>query len=98
MQSGPLGKVAVAYMQWASSNDQDVVLNWSLIDGAESAQAIADKLGEAAFRRAQRTSISGGIDFAAHMFENNGYNGAAPHHRRLRRRAEQQRTPRYRRA
>ena len=76
LQSGPLGKIAVAYIQWASSTDQNVVLNWSLIDGAESAQAIADKLGEAGFRRAQRTSISGGIDFAAHMFENNGYDGA----------------------
>ncbi|HWG03500.1 MAG TPA: DUF1194 domain-containing protein [Beijerinckiaceae bacterium] len=76
LQSGPLGKVAVAYIQWASSGDQDVLLNWSLIDSAESAQAVADKLGEAGYRRAQRTSISGGIDFAAHMFDNNGYNGA----------------------
>lgn len=76
LQSGPLGKVAVAYIQWASATDQDVLLNWSLIDSAESAQAVADKLGEAGYRRAQRTSISGGIDFAAHMFDNNGYNGA----------------------
>ena len=76
LQSGPLGKVAVAYVQWASSSDQDVLLNWSLIDSAETAQTVADKLGEAGYRRAQRTSISGGIDFAAHLFDNNGYNGA----------------------
>lgn len=76
LQSGPLGKVAIAYIQWASSTDQDVVLDWSLVAGAESAQAVADRLGEAGFRRAQRTSISGGIDFAANMFDNNGYNGA----------------------
>jgi len=75
LQSGPLGKIAIAYIQWASYNDQNVVLNWSLVDGPESAQAIADELGEAGFRRAQRTSISGGIDFAARMFENNGYAG-----------------------
>jgi hypothetical protein len=76
LQSGPLGKVAVAYIQWSSYTDQNVVLNWSLIDGPESAQAIAGELGAAGFRRARRTSISGGIDFAAHMFENNGYDGA----------------------
>ena len=76
LQSGPLGKVAVAYIQWASSSDQDVLLNWSLVDSAESAQAVADKLGEAGYRRAQRTSISGGIDFGVHMFDNNAYNGA----------------------
>src|SRR5665213_2485755 len=26
LQSGPLGKVAIAYIQWASSSDQDIVL------------------------------------------------------------------------
>lgn len=76
LQSGPLGKIAVAYMQWASFDDQNIVLNWSLIDGPASAQAVADKLSEAGYRRAQRTSISGGIDFAAQMFENNGFHGA----------------------
>jgi hypothetical protein len=76
LQSGPLGKVAIAYMQWSSYVDQNIVLNWSLVDGPQSAEAVADKLGEAPYRRAARTSISGGIDFAAQMFEGNGYNAA----------------------
>jgi hypothetical protein len=73
--SGAYGKVAIAYMQWASVTDQDVLLPWTVIDGPESARAAADKLSEAPYRRARRTSISGAIDMAMRMFENNGFHG-----------------------
>lgn len=73
--SGPYGKIAVAYMQWASDTDQDVLLPWTVIDGAESARAVADRLSEAPYRRARRTSISGAIDEAMRMFQNNGFHG-----------------------
>lgn len=73
--SGPYGKIAVAYMQWASDTDQDVLLPWTIIDGAESARAVADRLSEAPYRRARRTSISGAIDESMRMFQNNGFNG-----------------------
>jgi hypothetical protein len=73
--SGPYGKIAVAYMQWASDTDQDVLLPWTVIDGAESARAVADRLSEAQYRRARRTSISGAIDEAMRMFQNNGLHG-----------------------
>jgi hypothetical protein len=75
LKSGAHGKIAVAYMQWASAFDQDVTVNWTVIDGPASARAFADKLAEAPYRRARRTSISGAIDSAMKMFENNGYNG-----------------------
>lgn len=73
--SGAYGKIAISYMQWASVTDQDVLLPWTLIDGPESARAAADKLAEAPYRRARRTSISGAIDMAMRMFENNGFHG-----------------------
>ncbi len=73
--SGAYGKIAVAYMQWAAVADQDVLLPWTVIDGPQSARAAADKLAEAPYRRARRTSISGAIDMAMSMFENNGFNG-----------------------
>lgn len=73
--SGAYGKIAIAYMQWASVTDQDVLLPWTVIDGPESARAVADRLAEAPYRRARRTSISGAIDMAMRMFENNGFNG-----------------------
>lgn len=75
LKSGAHGRIAIAYVQWASSLDQDVLLPWMVIDGPQTAQAVADKLTEAPYRRAQRTSISGAIDFAVKQFENNGFNG-----------------------
>ena len=76
LKSNAIGKIAVAYMQWASYGDQDVVISWTVIDGPESAAAVAKRLKEAPFRRAQRTSISGAIDAAMKMFGGNGYDGA----------------------
>ncbi|MDB5534551.1 MAG: hypothetical protein JWO28_2866 [Hyphomicrobiales bacterium] len=75
LKSGTHGKIAVIYVQWASSLDQDVLLPWTIIDSPQSAQAVADKLAEAPYRRAQRTSISGAIDFAVKQFADNGFNG-----------------------
>lgn len=75
LRSGTHGRIAVAYMQWASSLDQDVLVPWTLIDGPATARAFADKLAEAPYRRARRTSISGAIDAAMKLFPNNGFNG-----------------------
>ena len=73
LKTGATGRIAVAYLQWASEYDQDVLAEWSVIDGPESASAFADRLARAPYRRAQRTSISGAIDAAARLFDNNGY-------------------------
>jgi hypothetical protein len=76
LRANPLGKVAIAYVEWSAVDDQKVLLNWTLIDSAESAQAAADKLATAPYRRASRTSISGGIDFSARQFDNNGFSSS----------------------
>lgn len=76
LKSGLHGKVAIAYMQWASYTDQDLLMNWTLIDGPESARAFSDKLKRSPYRRAQRTSISGAIDAGVKLFDNNGFKGA----------------------
>ncbi len=75
LKSNGLGKIAVAYIQWASYNDQDTLLNWTIVDGPGSARAVAEKLRSAPYRRAQRTSISGAIDAAVKLFDNNGFKG-----------------------
>ena len=75
LQAGPNGRIAVAYMEWASSYDQRTVVNWTLIDSLETARAFASQLSTAPYRRASRTSISGAIDGAMRLFENNGYEG-----------------------
>lgn len=75
LKSGAHGKIVVAYLEWAGAGDVRVVVGWTLIDGADKANALADRLAEAPLRRARRTSISSAIDTSAKMFENNGYDG-----------------------
>ena len=48
---------------------------WRLIEGPESADAVANEIAAAPYRRASRTSISGGLRFAKTLFDNSGYRG-----------------------
>jgi hypothetical protein len=76
LKSGSSGRIAVVYLQWASELDQDVLVPWTLIDGPASASVFADRLAAAPYRRAQRTSISGAIDTAMKLFDDNGFSSA----------------------
>lgn len=76
LKANQKGRVAITYIQWASYSDQDRLLDWTIIDGPETAAAAARKLHDAPYRRAQRTSISGAIDAATALFNGNGLNGA----------------------
>jgi len=71
----PNGKISVTYFEWAASNDQKIIIPWRVIDGPETADAVADEILKTPIRRASRTSISGAINFAMPLFENNPYPG-----------------------
>jgi hypothetical protein len=71
----PNGKIAVTYFEWAASNDQKIIIPWRVIDGPETADAVADEILKTPIRRASRTSISGAIYFAMPLFESNPYPG-----------------------
>jgi|SRR5579871_3536131 len=75
LKNGIHGKVAVTYFEWAGSWDQKVVMPWRLIDGPESADAVANEIARAPYRRASRTSISGALLFARPLFDDSGYRG-----------------------
>ncbi len=75
LKSGPNGKIAVTYFEWAAANDQKLVIPWRIIDGPESADAVAAEILKAPIRRASRTSISGAINYALPLFEQNAYRG-----------------------
>jgi Protein of unknown function (DUF1194) len=75
LKSLPNGKVAVTYFEWAASSDQKIIIPWRLIDGPETADAVADEILKTPIRRASRTSISGAIYFAMPLFDNNPYKG-----------------------
>src|SRR5262245_30664233 len=44
IKSGPTGRIAVTYIEWAGQFVQQTVLPWTLIDGPEAAQAFAAAL------------------------------------------------------
>ncbi|HXL69255.1 MAG TPA: DUF1194 domain-containing protein [Xanthobacteraceae bacterium] len=75
LRKGVHGKIAVTYVEWAGSTDQQVVLPWQIIDGPESAAAIVAKLKNTPIRRAYRTSISGALNFSAALFKDSGFRG-----------------------
>jgi hypothetical protein len=75
LKTGPNGKIAVTYFEWAAANDQKMVIPWHVIDGPESADAVVAEILRAPIRRASRTSISGAINYAMPLFEQNAYRG-----------------------
>ena len=75
LRQGPHGKIAVIYFEWAGQSDQKILLPWRLIDGPEAADAVAGELSRAPYRRASRTSISGGLIFGKTLFDGSGYKG-----------------------
>jgi len=70
--SGPHGRIAVTYMEWAGSPDQKVIVPWTILDNSESLMAFADRIASTPLRRAQRTSISSAIDFSVKLLEDSG--------------------------
>ena len=75
LRQGAHGKIAITYFEWAGQFDQKIIMPWRLIDGPESADAIAAEIGRAPYRRASRTSISGALQFAKPLFDDSGYKG-----------------------
>ncbi|MDE5444836.1 DUF1194 domain-containing protein [Bradyrhizobium sp. CSA207] len=75
LKNGPTSKVAVTYFEWSASTDQKIIIPWRVIDGPETADAVAGEIMKAPVRRGSRTSISGAINFAVPLFDENPYRG-----------------------
>jgi hypothetical protein len=75
LKTGPNGKIAVTYFEWAASTDQKIIIPWRVIDGPETADAVANEIMKTPIRRASRTSISGAINFAMPLFDENPHRG-----------------------
>jgi len=65
IRSGPHQKIAMCFVEWSGFGAQKLVIDWTAIDGAASARRFGDQLLELPRSFADRTSISGGIEFAA---------------------------------
>ena len=75
LRAVPGSKVAVTYFEWSMSGDEKIIIPWRVIDGPESADAVAAEIMKTPVRRGSSTSISGAINFALQLFEENPYRG-----------------------
>ena len=75
IQGGLIGRIAVAYVEWAGEDYQRSVVGWTAIHDAASARAFVARLAARPIGRAPYTSISGVIDFARRAFDDNGFDG-----------------------
>jgi hypothetical protein len=67
--SGPNRRIAVCFVEWATTGLHNVVVDWTLIGDGQSARGFGDKLIEAPRSFAGSTSISSAIDFSVSQLE-----------------------------
>ena len=75
LKTGPNRKLAVTYFEWSASSDQKIIIPWRVIDGPETADAVAREIMKTPVRKGSSTSISGAISFAMPLFDQNPYRG-----------------------
>ncbi|MDP3737410.1 MAG: DUF1194 domain-containing protein [Hyphomonadaceae bacterium] len=67
--SGPEGRIAVTYLEWAAEPRQ--VIPWTIIDSEKTARDFADKVAAEPVYGERRTSISAALFDAANLIETN---------------------------
>jgi hypothetical protein len=75
VRSGPYGRIAVTYVEWAGPSSQAVAVPWTMVEDGDTANEFAAVLDEAPAARIRGTSISAALAFAAPLFDGNGYAG-----------------------
>ena len=75
IQVGPIGRVAVTYMEWGGIDEHFIVADWTVIQDEASAAHFASKIAEAPLRQVQRTSIASALEKSVHLVQNNQYMG-----------------------
>lgn len=71
VSDGPLGRIALAYVEWAGTSHQKVVVDWHVISGPDDAETFLLKLAAAPISSAPYTSISALIDFSRKLMAAN---------------------------
>jgi hypothetical protein len=64
IRSGHSGRIGLTFVEWSGVGAQHVVIDWSAVGDSASAKDFGDRLIEAPRSFADRTSISGAIEFA----------------------------------
>ncbi|MEM1046503.1 MAG: DUF1194 domain-containing protein [Pseudomonadota bacterium] len=75
VETGPVGRVAMTFIEWGSDDHHMISVDWRLIETAADAAGFAVDLAAAPLTSAQRTSISAALAFAGASIETNGFEG-----------------------
>ncbi len=75
IKDGPLGAIAVAYMEWGGPQSQVLIVDWHVVRDEASARVFADKLLGAPRGATGYNSISNAIDFSVRLVEGNAHDG-----------------------
>lgn len=73
--TGFLQKIAVTYVEWGSAESQDVVVDWTIVDGPGSAAAFGEALLAAPRRAFGPNAIGNAIATAHALIETNAIDG-----------------------
>jgi len=73
--NGTQGQIAVQLIMWSGSNQQEVMIDWTLIDSASTADDFADNIALLSRPFSGMTAIGSAIEYAYPLFENNGFSG-----------------------
>lgn len=72
---GALGRIAVAYVEWAGANSQDVVVDWMVIDGTAAAAEFGRRLRAEPRRAFGSNAIGSALLRGLELIEGNGFEG-----------------------
>lgn len=75
IKSGFLGKIAIAFVEWGAPESQHTIVDWTIVDGPESAAAFGKKLVAAPRAAFGFNSISNAITYSQNLIEFNDYAG-----------------------
>jgi hypothetical protein len=64
MTGGAAGRIALCFLEWASDNEQIVIVDWTPVSNQAAAHAVSQRIREAPRAFMGRTSISAAIDYA----------------------------------
>ena len=69
------GNIALTYVEWADASSQHVVVDWTLIDGAETASSFAVALMAPPRQAWGRNAIGSALLAGKRLIESNGFEG-----------------------
>lgn len=75
IRNGPIGRIAVTYVEWAGAASQRVVIPWTVIHDRATAHEVAARITAHFDGALRRTSITQAIRYATADFEGNGFDG-----------------------